>query len=486
MKKFLTILTIIAVMFTFSFGSAFAGTFTNDSVGRAVNSAINAVDVTQYLVKSEADINAAKAALIAATETKSDYDSEVTKAINDFNLAIAAIPTIASQKVDLVKEKSDANTKIDNAIMKLQTTIEDELKDLTDDASVQKKATLASDLNVYKTWLKDCVAKVEIIDNRTTFDTEEVDFEAAKIAVEKIVNEMATNSENFYPVREVLNNRTTLNLVADNYAKVLALKFKANATTRLYSDKAIADVTAEVKDKIKFADIKTADEVESYMAKNVVSVDNEVNTDLADYKVKAIESITTGTYALTNYSGTAKTEVAKIQTSYTSYINAANSKSLVDAYVAQAKAAMRDYRSDVQIKDDNDKLTDLDKENKELANKLAKLEMDKKITNLVNAQTDDLKCRSAKTSKGIKITVKGFDASEIIAAGYTVKYTYYRATATGSYKVKLTKDTQTYLNTTGKKGTKYFYKVKISVYDSNGDLVVATKLSDCKKAIRVK
>lgn len=486
MKKFLTILTIIAVMFTFSFGSAFAGTFANDSVGKAVNSAINSVDVTQYLVKDETEINAAKATLIAATEAKADYDSEVTKAINDFNLAIADIPTIASQKADLAKEKADANTKIDNAIMKLQTTIEDELKDLTDDASIQKKATLAADLNVYKTWLKEYVAKVEIIDNRTIFDKSEVDLESAKTEIATIVSGVATNSENFYPVREVLNNRTTLNLVADNYAKVLALKFKANATTRLYSDKAIADVLAEVKDKIKFTEIQSADAVEAYMLANVVSVDNEVNTDLADYKVKAIESITTGAYVLTNYSGTAKTEVAKVQTSYTSYINAANSKSLVDAYVAQAKAAMNGYRSDVQIKNDNDKLTDLDKENKELADKLAKLEMDKKVTNLVNAQTDNLKCRSAKTSKGIKITVKGFNASEIIAAGYTVKYTYYRATATGSYKAKLTKDTQTYVNTAGKKGTKYFYKVKISVYDSNGDLVVATKLSDCKKAIRVK
>lgn len=488
MRKFLTILTIIAVMFTFSFGSAFAGTFASASVGQVVNSAINGVDVTKYLVKDEAFINTAKAALIDATEDETEYNSDVIAAINTFNNAIADIKTIADQKTELVKDKTDANTLIDNAILSLTTKLTDELTAAKTDEATQRLSTLTSDMATYKTYLKDKITKIEIVDNRTTFDKSEVDITAARAEIADVLDKIATDATTFYACRDLLNNRATLNLCADNYAKKMALIFESDQVTRVYSDKAIADVLAEVKDKIKVLEITEADKVEAYMLKEAVSADAEEATSLTEYKTAAIASITTGSYTLTNYSDLAKTEVAKIHTTYTAYINAANSKALVDAYVVQAKAAMNAYRSDAQVAEDNDKLTNLDKENKELADKLAKLEQDSKIVNIVAAQTDTLACRSAKTSKGnIKITVKGFDDSEIVAAGYTVKYTYYRATAkTGSYVKKLTKTEQTYTNTTGTKGVKYWYKVKVSVYDKDGNLITMTKLSDCKKAIRTK
>ena len=51
-------------------------------------------------------------------------------------------------------------------------------------------------------------------------------------------------------------------------------------------------------------------------------------------------------------------------------------------------------------------------------------------------------------------------------------------------KSAVTKKTASYTNTSGKKGTKYFYKVQVRVYDENGKLVAKTALKQCKYANR--
>ncbi len=101
--------------------------------------------------------------------------------------------------------------------------------------------------------------------------------------------------------------------------------------------------------------------------------------------------------------------------------------------------------------------------------------------------------RSAKTAKGyIKVTTslnKSDKAiiSELADAGYTVKYRFYRSTKkAANYKSALTKKTTTYTNTTGKKGTKYYYKVQVRVYDESGKLVAKTALKQCKYAARTR
>ena len=101
--------------------------------------------------------------------------------------------------------------------------------------------------------------------------------------------------------------------------------------------------------------------------------------------------------------------------------------------------------------------------------------------------------RSAKTAKGyIKVTTnldKSDKAiiSQLKDAGYTVKYRFYRSTKkSANYKSALTKQATTYTNTTGKKGTKYFYKVQVRVYDESGKLVAKTALKQCKYACRTK
>ena len=103
-----------------------------------------------------------------------------------------------------------------------------------------------------------------------------------------------------------------------------------------------------------------------------------------------------------------------------------------------------------------------------------------------------LTARSSKTAKkNIKAVLKSdakVNASikELKDLGFTVKYRFYRSTKKAAgYKAAVTKKTASYTNTSGKKGTKYFYKVQVRVYDENGKLVAKTALKQCKYASRV-
>ena len=101
-----------------------------------------------------------------------------------------------------------------------------------------------------------------------------------------------------------------------------------------------------------------------------------------------------------------------------------------------------------------------------------------------------LKAVSSKTAKkNVKITVKMNSKNkalikELSGMGYTVKYRYYRSVKKSSnYKVLKTKTARTYINTKGKRGSKYYYKVRAVVYD--GDKIIAqSALKQCKYAAR--
>ena len=113
-----------------------------------------------------------------------------------------------------------------------------------------------------------------------------------------------------------------------------------------------------------------------------------------------------------------------------------------------------------------------------------KAEMDKMIAQ--KASKLKLMARSTKTTKkNIKVVVKG-DLKAITDAGYTVKYKFYRSTKkSAGYKAVLTKKAPTYVNTYGKKGTMYYYKARVMVYDKDGNFVAQTALKQCKYANRL-
>ena len=117
---------------------------------------------------------------------------------------------------------------------------------------------------------------------------------------------------------------------------------------------------------------------------------------------------------------------------------------------------------------------------------MAKAEADKKIAEQLNTLIKEvnLKVRTSKTSKkNIKAVVSG-DVKALTDAGYTVKYKFYRSEKKASkYTAAKVKDTNTYINTTGKKGTKYYYKAKALVYDGD-KLAGQTELKQCRYGVR--
>ena len=97
-----------------------------------------------------------------------------------------------------------------------------------------------------------------------------------------------------------------------------------------------------------------------------------------------------------------------------------------------------------------------------------------------------LTARSAKLKNGsVKVMLKG-DLKAITDTRYTVKYKFYRSTKkSAGYKAVLTKKAPTYFNTYGKKGTMYYYKAKVMIYDKDGNSVAQTALKQCKYANRL-
>ena len=117
--------------------------------------------------------------------------------------------------------------------------------------------------------------------------------------------------------------------------------------------------------------------------------------------------------------------------------------------------------------------------------------IDKQNTDKINSLIKEakLKATTSKTSKKnvkIKVSVKNNNSliKEAKAMGYTVKYKFYRSTSKASkYKAVKTKDINTYINTVGKKGSKYYYKAKVMVYDGK-TLIGQTTLRQCSYGVR--
>lgn len=102
-----------------------------------------------------------------------------------------------------------------------------------------------------------------------------------------------------------------------------------------------------------------------------------------------------------------------------------------------------------------------------------------------------LTASSSKTAnKNVEVTVKMNSRNnalikEVSDMGFTVKYRYYRSERKASkYKSLKITDKTAFVNTEGKKGTRYYYKVRAAVYDGNR-LIAQSALKQCSCAQRV-
>ncbi len=118
--------------------------------------------------------------------------------------------------------------------------------------------------------------------------------------------------------------------------------------------------------------------------------------------------------------------------------------------------------------------------------KLSQVEEFAELDAKAYVQDLSIKARSTKTSKGVKVTIKA-DVQTLLDAGYKVEYKFYRSTKSNKNfgTAKVTKTTNTYLNTSGVKGTKYYYKAKLVVKNAAGEVVATTPLTQCLYATRV-
>ena len=94
-----------------------------------------------------------------------------------------------------------------------------------------------------------------------------------------------------------------------------------------------------------------------------------------------------------------------------------------------------------------------------------------------------IKCRTKTVKKGtrVKVFVKNVSLKAIKAAGYKVSYKFYRSLKKHT-SFKLTKTTKKtkYIQTKGKKGKYYYYRVKLIVKDKAGKVVASTLLKNCR------
>ena len=104
-------------------------------------------------------------------------------------------------------------------------------------------------------------------------------------------------------------------------------------------------------------------------------------------------------------------------------------------------------------------------------------------------QSAKFKVTTTKTSKkSVKVQVAAKSSktmiSDIKSLGYTVKYQFYRSTKkTSGYKLLKTKTTSSFTNTKGKKGTKYYYKARVLVYDGK-TLIAKSELKQASCGVR--
>ncbi len=122
------------------------------------------------------------------------------------------------------------------------------------------------------------------------------------------------------------------------------------------------------------------------------------------------------------------------------------------------------------------------------AEKIIEKQNTDKINSLIReAKFKATTSKTAKQNVRVKIgEVKNLNSliKEADSMGYTVKYKFYRSTNKASkYKAVKAKDTDTYINTAGKKGTRYYYKAKVLVYDGK-TLIAQTELKQCRYGVR--
>ena len=103
-----------------------------------------------------------------------------------------------------------------------------------------------------------------------------------------------------------------------------------------------------------------------------------------------------------------------------------------------------------------------------------------------NAQCKVTTSKTSKKSVKIQVAAKSDKTllTDIKNMGYTVKYQFYRSTKKDAgYKLRKTSSKNSFISTKGTKGSKYYYKARVLVYDGS-ELVARSALKQCRYGAR--
>ena len=470
MKKILSVLLIISVMLTFSISTVFADVldYKSTEVKTAVETAIAAVNNSDYTRSTAKTIEGYKTTLRNNTKEKTSYDYDVLTEINDFNKKVSEKSTFVEDKQELELFKIAVLKQFDANYSTAVTTYLDTL------TTTEAKNDFTAKSKIVKEWYEKSINRVSLSDGYTE-GVNECKLEDAKKTIEEIYSVSADSTVHITDIKTFsarLAKLPALNIDAKAHFDKEALK------TTQYSKTACEQAYNQTVENLYYNYVREAKPVKEYyaeikdLAKEKEEAAKAAKKALLEAKSAAKIAITTGQYDVKNYSGDAAKEIAKIQSQYTVYIDYAITIEKVESEKAEAIAKMSVYKTDAQIKE-------------EANAELDKLKQEKALNDAIDSIS--LTARSSKTSKGnIKVTVKG-DISAITDLGYTVEYKFYRATGPkfSKYYEKIQKSTSTYTNTKGVKGKTYRYKVSLIIYDKDGNLVKETNKNLCKYAQRV-
>ena len=451
-------------MLTFSISTAFADVpdYKSTEVKTAVETAIAAVNNSDYTKSTAETIESYKTELRDATKNKTSYDYDVLKAINDFNKKVSEESTFVEDKQELELFKIAVLKQFDAKYSAAVTTL----------TTAETKNNFTAKSEIVKEWYEKSINRVTLSDGYTKDECKLADAEKAIKAIYRVPKDLTQYITDIDTFSTKLANLPTLNIEAKAYFDKEALN------TTLYSKAACEQAYNETVENLYYDYVRGAKTVEECratiktLAQEKAEATEAAKKALLEAKSAAKIAITTGQYDVKNYSGDAAKEIAKIQSQYIVYIDYATTIEKVESEKAEAITEMSAYKTDAQIKEDVD-------------TELNKLRQEKALNDAINSI--DLTARSSKTSKGnIKVSVKG-NISAITDLGYTVKYKFYRATGPkfSKYYTKAQKSIPTYINTKGIKGKTYRYKVSLMIYDEEGNLIRETNKNLCGYTQRV-
>lgn len=304
-------------------------------------------------------------------------------------------------------------------------------------------------------------------DNSKALSEQEIQGEILKDLTEKILdlNKELADAKNA-SAEEIAKLESELNTLKEAYEQQLkTIEGQQGNISDL--EKELADLKKQLDDLQKELENlkKSQGSGGTVISGGGAAADNE----LASEKEKAMKELQALLDKSDEYYADEKAELASAVLAGIRQIESARDKAAAQKALTEAKAKISTIKTKAQV----------DAEKAELEK--TKLENAKKEISQLK-----VKVTSSKTSKGnIKVKAK-VNAKAITDLGYTVKYKYYRSVKKASgYKAMKTKSSKTYINTTGKKGTKYYYKVKALVYDGD-KLIGSTKLKQSTAASRKK